>query len=102
MYTFIEFMDEQIEVKFGKKSIHIVNTPLLRRVLRQKHAALCLAKYLKQIFAYVRCKELNISDQSLAVEIMCHVYIGNVADMIKKNPIHSSQSIQNYESYRHY
>lgn len=86
MYNTILFMGEDIRVLIREKSLHIENTESLRRVLKKKHAPFKLAQYLKQQHTNQFHTVLNISDKSLTIEIIGHVYIGNFADTLKEIP----------------
>lgn len=55
-------------------------------VLKKKHAPFKLAQYLKQQHTNQFHTVLNISDKSLTIEIIGHVYIGNFADTLKEIP----------------
>lgn len=86
MYNTMPFMGEDIRVLIREKSLHIENTESLRRVLKKKHAPFKLAQYLKQQHTNQFHTVLNISDKSLTIEIIGHVYIGNFADILKEIP----------------
>ncbi|PFQ47392.1 hypothetical protein COK05_09750 [Bacillus cereus] len=86
MYNTMRFMEEDIRVLIREKSLHIENTESLRRVLKKKHAPFKLAQYLKQQHTNQFHTVLNISDKSLTIEIIGHVYIGNFADILKEIP----------------
>ena len=86
MYNTMPFMGEDIRVLIREKSLHIENTESLRRVLKKKHAPFKLAQYLKQQHTNQFHTVLNISDKSLTIEIIGHVYIGNFADTLKEIP----------------
>ncbi|MBO1581730.1 hypothetical protein [Bacillus sp. XF8] len=86
MYNKISFMEEELSILIRERSLHIENTDSLHRVLKKKHTPLKLAQYLKQEHTNQYGTILNISDQSLAIEIIGHVYIGNFADILKNIP----------------
>lgn len=79
-------METEISVLIRERSLHIENTESLRRILKKKNAPLKLAQYLKQEHTNQYGTFLNISDESLAIEIIGHVYIGNFADILKNIP----------------
>ncbi len=54
--------------------------------IKKKHAPFKLAQYLKQQHTNQFHTVLNISDKSLTIEIIGHVYIGNFADILKEIP----------------
>lgn len=86
MYNKRLFMGEELSILIRERSLHIENTESLRRVLKKKKAPLKLAQYLKQEHTNQHGTVLNISDESLAIEIIGHVYIGNFADILKNIP----------------
>ncbi|MBY0596481.1 hypothetical protein [Bacillus bingmayongensis] len=86
MYNKISFMEEELSILIRERSLHIENTDSLHRVLKKKHTHLKLAQYLKQEHTNQYGTILNISNQSLAIEIIGHVYIGNFADILKNIP----------------
>ncbi len=86
MYNKMMFMEEELSVLIRKRSLHIKNTESLRRVLKKRTAPLRLARYLKQVHTDKYDTALNISDESLTIEIIGHVYIGNFADILKAIP----------------
>ena len=86
MYNTITFMGEDIRFLIREKSLHIENTEELRRVLKRQNAPFKLAQYLKQQHTNQFHTVLNISDKSLTIEIIGHVYIGNLADILKEIP----------------
>ncbi|MDZ5606941.1 hypothetical protein U2I54_07440 [Bacillus pseudomycoides] len=86
MYNKISFMEEELSILIRERSLHIENTDSLHRILKKKHTHLKLAQYLKQEHTNQYGTILNISDQSLAIEIIGHVYIGNFADILKNIP----------------
>ncbi|MDM5186645.1 hypothetical protein QUF99_04400 [Bacillus sp. DX4.1] len=86
MYITMTFMEEGISVLIRERSLHIKNTASLHRMLKKKNASLELAQYLKKKHTNQYGTVLNISDESLAIEIIGHIYIGNFADVLKNIP----------------
>jgi hypothetical protein len=86
VFMLIVFMGHGLNVEIKSKSIHLANTPSLRKVLKQQEAALQLAIDLKKQFIEVNGRDINITAKSLAIEILGHVYVGNFAEVVKKIP----------------
>lgn len=77
-----------IKIKFAKKFIHIKNDDILIKFLNEPGTgSMELAKVLKEKYKNEMGNSLDITDESLAVEILGHIYIEKFANLISHIPI---------------
>lgn len=84
MEEMIRIGEQNIRVAFDEHAVHITNEESLQNLLEAGGAAAIetLVQTVKQQFRQLWKRELDISDDSLAVEIWGHVYCGHLAETL--------------------
>jgi hypothetical protein len=77
-----------LQATFGDRVIHLNNTATLRSMMaNESYATVTIAKRLKSEYRNIKGSDINISDFSMAFEILGHVYPGKIADAINNVPL---------------
>ena len=77
-----------LSVEYGDRVVRIKNNTALNNLLKDKFmAAHAVARTVKSEYQKKKGKALNIEGDSLAIEILGHVYPDRIASAIKKLPL---------------
>ncbi|MGV8146037.1 MAG: hypothetical protein ACLKAK_02970 [Alkaliphilus sp.] len=78
----------KIQVSYEDRIIRIKNDSTLKTMLQKtSRGSQRLASTTKNLYRHFMLKELNISNDSLAIEILGHVYPGHIIDAIRSLPL---------------